>query len=373
MASGLQAAHGKGILHRDVKPANLLVRRPTSASEPHQVKLIDFGLALRRSGRETMLASAASTITGSSIAGTLEYAAPEQMGKLAGVAVSPASDVYGFARTCCYALFQTPQPLPRHWRSIPTDLADLLENCLEEDPANRPRDFAQVLARLGEDPSARTTATVTTLPLPTVQMPAASTKPVAEITAAERLQELAVLRQQVSGCVRCSQLAFSRTQPVFGTGPLDPPILLLGEAPGADEDRRGEPFVGAAGQLLTTILLEVGIKREAVYITNVLKCRPPGNRKPQEVEVRNCREYLDRQIDLVRPRSIIALGATAAQHLLQSAESIGKLRGRLYQYRGVPVLCTFHPAFLLPGRAPERKPDVLNDIRMLLRRLGMDG
>src|SRR5262249_38145177 len=142
----LHAAHGRGILHRDVKPANLLVRRPAAGAD-WQVKLIDFGLALRRTGRDTLLASS-NTLTGSSIAGTLDYAPPEQMGKLPGTPVGKAADVYGFARTCCYGLFQTPQPLPRHWRSIPEPLADLLESCLEDQPARRPQDFQAVLDRL---------------------------------------------------------------------------------------------------------------------------------------------------------------------------------------------------------------------------------
>src|SRR5207244_3535437 len=174
--------------HRDVKPANLLVRK---SDADWQVKLIDFGLALKRSGRETILATA-NTLAGSSIAGTLDYAAPEQMGKLPGVPVRPASDVYGFAKTCCYALFQTPQPLLRHWRSIPTPLAELLESCLEDQPARRPQDFKTVLDRLstlgGSPPP--------TVSLPVVQEPAAptvSTKPVAQMTKEERLQELNAL------------------------------------------------------------------------------------------------------------------------------------------------------------------------------------
>jgi DNA polymerase len=160
---------------------------------------------------------------------------------------------------------------------------------------------------------------------------------------------------------------------VFGTGPLDPAIFFVGEAPGADEDRTGEPFVGAAGQLFTRLLAEAGLDRSTVYISNLLKCRPPGNRKPEPAEVGNCREYLARQVDLVRPRSLVALGASAAQGLLGTTESIGRLRGRLHDFRGIPVLCTYHPAFLLPGRSPEKKRDVLEDLRMLLRRLGIGG
>jgi uracil-DNA glycosylase family 4 len=376
MASGLQAAHGKGILHRDVKPANVLVRRPREPGEAWQVKLIDFGLALRKSMRETVTAASAQTMLGSSIAGTMEYAAPEQMGKLPGVPVSPASDVYGFARTCCYALFQTPQPLLRHWRSVPQGLAELLETCLEEKPDNRPRDFTAVLERLpGRRPGAPSVPPPPGhIPLPTVSEPSGPLQPLAgpvsEMMAEQRLQELSALQQHVAGCIKCTQLAFGRTQTVFGTGPLDPDIMLLGEAPGADEDRRGEPFIGAAGQLLMGLLADLGMRREDVYISNLLKCRPPGNRQPLPQETRNCREYLDRQIELIRPKSLVAMGSTAAQQLLNTAESISRMRGRIYVYKNIPVLCTYHPAFLLPGRSPEKRRDVLEDFRTLLRRLG---
>jgi uracil-DNA glycosylase family 4 len=371
-AAGLQAAHARNILHRDVKPGNLLVRRGSAArGDPWQVKLIDFGLALRRTGRETMLASTR-TVLGGSIAGTLEYAAPEQMGKLPGAAVGPAADVYGFARTCCYALFQTPQPLPRHWRSVPAPLADLLESCLEERPEQRPPDFAAVLARLpgAARPAPAPAARTVSLPVRSAA-PAVSTRPVEEMTEEERRAELAELARVVGGCARCSALASSRTQTVFGEGPLNPAICFLGEGPGADEDRLGQPFVGASGQLLNGIFSELGLRREEVYITNLLKCRPPGNRPPLGQEVDNCREYLDRQLALIRPRAICTLGGPASQNLLESMETIGRLRGRLHDYHGTLVLCTYHPAFLLPGRSPERRRDVVRDLVMLMRRLGL--
>ncbi len=390
VASGLLAAHGKGILHRDVKPANLLVRRPVGAEHKPgapatgdwQVKLIDFGLALRRTGRETLLATSA-TLTGSSIAGTLDYAAPEQMGKLQGVGVGPTSDVYGFGKTCCYALFQTPQPLLRHWRSIPDGLAELLETCLEDQPERRPRGFEVVLERLEEltprRPPAKRTASVPAkaassppaVPLPvTPASPAPAPPPVDGMTIEQRQQELEALAQRVAGCTRCDVLAKSRTHTVFGAGPLDPDILFLGEAPGADEDRIGEPFIGAAGEVLNSLLHAVGIRREEVYITNLLKCRPPGNRTPLPGELGNCREYIDRQIALIRPKYICCLGGCASQNLLGSTQTIGKLRGRFHDCKGIPVLCTYHPAFLLPGRSPEKKRDVWEDMKMLLRRMG---
>ena len=371
VASALHAAHGQGILHRDVKPANLLVRRPQDGAV-WQVKLIDFGLALRRAGGDTLPVTTA-TLKGSSIAGTLDYGAPEQMGRLAGVAVGPASDVYGFGRTCCYALFGTPQPLPRHWRSVPEPLAELLEHCLEEKPDQRPAGFGPVLERL-----AALAPGGAAPPRPAVSLPVAappppapeSTVPASALSPEQRRQELDALARRVAGCTRCAPLAAARRQTVPGAGPLDAEVMFLGEAPGADEDASGQPFVGQSGQLLDRILAAAGLPRQDVFLANLLKCRPPNNRTPLPGELANCREYLDRQIELVRPKILCAMGGTAAQSLLRSAESIGRLRGRFQDYKGIPVLCTYHPAFLLPTRSPEKIRDVWEDVCMLLRRLG---
>jgi len=179
---------------------------------------------------------------------------------------------------------------------------------------------------------------------------------------------LTVLEQQVTACTRCSQLASTRTRTVFGVGPLDAELCFLGEAPGADEDRQGEPFVGAAGQLLNRIIAACGMKREEVYICNILRCRPPGNRQPNPEEAANCREYLDRQLELIRPRYICCLGATAAQNLLGINATIGKMRGRFYDYNGITVLATYHPSYLL--RSPENKKYVWEDMKLLLAKMG---
>jgi uracil-DNA glycosylase len=184
----------------------------------------------------------------------------------------------------------------------------------------------------------------------------------------QRRKSLEVLSQKVSTCVRCAELVSNRTQTVFGVGSLDPEICFVGEAPGADEDAQGEPFVGAAGQLLNRIIAACGMKREEVYICNILKCRPPGNRLPQVDEAHHCREYLEAQLALVHPKFICALGACAAQNLLNTSLSIGKLRGQFHNYRGIPVLCTYHPAYLL--RSPDKKKDVWEDMKKLMQRLG---
>jgi uracil-DNA glycosylase family 4 len=183
-----------------------------------------------------------------------------------------------------------------------------------------------------------------------------------------RRTELDALAVRVAACVRCGELARTRTQTVFGVGPLDPDLCFLGEAPGADEDRQGEPFVGAAGQLLNRIIEASGMMRDQVFICNVLRCRPPGNRQPLPIEAENCREYLDRTLALVKPKVICALGATAVKNLLGVEQGITRLRGKWLNYRGIPVMPTFHPAYLL--RSPAGKKDVWEDMKAILARLG---
>jgi uracil-DNA glycosylase len=187
---------------------------------------------------------------------------------------------------------------------------------------------------------------------------------------ASRAPSLAVLQQEVAGCTRCSELASLRTQTVFGVGNPKARLCFMGEAPGADEDRLGEPFVGRAGQLLNKIIEACRLKREDVYILNMIKCRPPGNRNPLPHELTNCRGYLERQLDLIQPEFICCLGAVASQNLLNTAIPIGKLRGKLHAYRGAKVVCTFHPAYLL--RNPAAKKDAWDDMKFLFREMGVE-
>lgn len=183
---------------------------------------------------------------------------------------------------------------------------------------------------------------------------------------------LDVLRQQVADCTLCPDLFANRTQTVFGAGPIDPDVAFCGEAPGPDEDRQGEPFVGKAGQLLTRIITDSGLTREEVYIFNTLKCRPPGNRTPSAEECTNCRPFFERQFDLIRPKHLVALGGTAAKSLLQTATGITKLRGRVYEYRGVPLICTFHPSAILRDESGFMMAEIQADMRMLARTMGRE-
>lgn len=185
-----------------------------------------------------------------------------------------------------------------------------------------------------------------------------------------RRQQLDLLSTEIKSCVRCTGLCSTRTQTVFGAGPFDPDVCFLGEAPGADEDAQGTPFVGAAGQLLNKIIAACGFQREEVYICNILKCRPPGNRTPLPDEADNCLPFLKRQLDIVRPRFIVCLGGTAAKYLLNTNVALGELRGRFHEYNGIPVVVTYHPAYLLPHRAPAKKKDVWDDMKMLLAKMG---
>lgn len=187
---------------------------------------------------------------------------------------------------------------------------------------------------------------------------------------ADRSAALEEIRRRVVRCKRCAELVANRTQTVFGVGDPHARLVFLGEAPGADEDRQGEPFVGRAGQLLNDMITKgMKLRRADVYILNVLKCRPPENRTPLPEEAANCREFLDAQLDILRPQFICCLGAVAAQNLLGTVESIGRLRGRVHEYRGAKVVCTYHPAYLL--RNPGAKRDTWEDLQLLMREMGV--
>jgi DNA polymerase len=174
-------------------------------------------------------------------------------------------------------------------------------------------------------------------------------------------ETLVAIREDLGDCTRCKLHGLGRRQIVFGVGNPNADLMFVGEAPGADEDIQGEPFVGRAGQLLTKIIEAIGLRREDVYIANVIKCRPPGNRNPEPDEVEQCEPFLFRQIDSIRPKVIVALGKFAAQSLLRTTDPITRLRGREYQYRDAILMPTYHPAYLL--RTPSAKREVWEDMK----------
>ncbi len=175
------------------------------------------------------------------------------------------------------------------------------------------------------------------------------------------------LQARVAGCTACPELVANRSQTVFGVGNREADWMVIGEAPGAEEDRRGEPFVGRAGKLLNNMLGAIGLKREVVFIANILKCRPPGNRDPRPEEAQNCRPYLRRQIELVSPKLILVVGRIAAHNLLQTDVPVSRLRGKVHYYEdtGIPVVVTYHPAYLL--RSPADKRKAWEDLKMAVR------
>jgi DNA polymerase len=175
--------------------------------------------------------------------------------------------------------------------------------------------------------------------------------------------DLEEISRDLGDCRRC-KLCAERTRIVFGTGNSVAKLVFVGEGPGYDEDQKGEPFVGKAGQLLTKIIEAMNLTRDKVYICNIIKCRPPGNRNPAPDEIKACFPFLERQLDAIRPDFICALGTFAAQTLLDSDEPISKMRGRLYDYRGMKVMPTYHPAYLL--RNSEKKRDVWEDMKKLI-------
>jgi DNA polymerase len=196
------------------------------------------------------------------------------------------------------------------------------------------------------------TATLTTLPTVIGDKPAA----------------LTLIRADIGDCTRC-RLHKGRTNLVFGVGNVNADLMFVGEGPGADEDAQGEPFVGRAGQLLNNMISAMGIKRSDVYIANVVKCRPPSNRTPEKDECDTCSPFLMRQIDVIKPKVIVALGAVAAKNLLAINDSMANLRGRWYDFRNSKLLVTYHPAYLL--RDPRQKKEAWKDLQMAMKYLGL--
>jgi uracil-DNA glycosylase len=192
-----------------------------------------------------------------------------------------------------------------------------------------------------------------------------------------KIEKLKHLNERVSVCQKCPHLAAARSQTVFGVGNPDATLMFVGEAPGVDEDRQGEPFVGAAGQLLTKMILAMGLTRDQVYITNILKCRPDmpkgssGNRKPTPVEMNTCLPYILAQFEIIQPRVMVALGGTALEGLFGAGEKISRVRGTFLDFQGIPVMPTFHPSFLLRNQSNTEKRKVWEDLLKVMEHLAL--
>jgi uracil-DNA glycosylase family 4 len=200
-------------------------------------------------------------------------------------------------------------------------------------------------------------------------MPAELTETTTQDLNQNPIEALRLIREDIGDCTRCKLHKQGRKQIVFGVGNPSADLMFIGEAPGADEDAKGEPFVGRAGQLLTNMIKAMGLRREDVYIANIIKCRPPGNRTPERDECETCSPFLMRQIEAIKPKAIVALGAVAAKTLLAVSAPMMELRGRWFDFRGTKLAVTYHPAFLL--RDPRQKKETWKDLQMVMKELGM--
>jgi DNA polymerase len=198
-----------------------------------------------------------------------------------------------------------------------------------------------------------------------------------EVAGATKAEQLAHLNERAQACQKCPHLVARRHSVVFGVGDPEAKLMFVGEGPGEEEDLKGEPFVGRAGQLLTKMIIAMGLTREQVYIANIVKCRPdmppgvPGNRKPTKDEMDTCVPYLRAQIDVIQPHAMVALGATAVEGLLGATGTMGSLRGRFHDYRGIPVMPTYHPSYLLRNQSNTEKRKVWEDLLQVMDRLAL--
>ncbi|MCE0484297.1 MAG: uracil-DNA glycosylase [Methylacidiphilales bacterium] len=241
-------------------------------------------------------------------------------------------------------------------------------------PTSTARQTAVSAAPISRSPVSSTAAKS---PVTAAPVAPAKAEPVMEISGANKVEQLKHLSERAAVCMKCPHLAARRHTVVFGVGTPDAQLMFVGEGPGEDEDLKGEPFVGRAGQLLTKMIAAMGLTREQVYIGNVLKCRPDmppgasGNRKPTREEMETCLPYLRAQIDIIKPKVIVGLGATALEGLLGKVSPISRLRGSFLDYRGIPLMPTFHPSYLLRNQSNTEKRKVWEDLLQVMERLEM--
>ncbi len=250
---------------------------------------------------------------------------------------------------------------------LPSELSDSVNKLVHAEAGGSAAASSEAPVATAGGPSTRPPATATEVP--PARQPASTSLmsdswslPV--LSEAERQDRLGPLNAEVQACRNCTDIVSYRQQTVFGTGNLKPRLCFMGEAPGADEDRQGVPFVGRAGQLLTKIIAAMQLSRDDVYILNALKCRPPQNRTPVPEEIEACRHFVEQQLEILQPEYIVCLGAVSVRSILQSNQSIGRLRGRLHSYRGAKVVVTYHPSYLLRNESAKRL--VWDDMKMLM-------
>jgi uracil-DNA glycosylase len=237
-----------------------------------------------------------------------------------------------------------------------------------QDNAGESRSAESVAKVVPSSPQAQTKPFMEEQAIPP-RKPFPAQPPIADAVPAEdRVAALNVIREEIGECTRCA-LHKGRNKLVFADGDPNARLMFVGEGPGADEDAQGLPFVGRAGQLLNNMIVAMGLQREQVYICNVVKCRPPGNRTPEPEEANTCTPFLFKQIDVVRPQVIVALGATAATYLLGHRQPLAGLRGRVHAFRGTQLIVTYHPAFLL--RDPRQKKEAWADLQIAMKELGL--
>ena len=244
------------------------------------------------------------------------------------------------------------QPSEQENRGAPESALSLSKGLVSEtgDAATQPKIIQEDAQILSRKPLSAPAQTLDVIPI------------------ADRAAALQLIRDDIGDCTRC-ELHKGRNKLVFGDGDPAARLMFVGEGPGADEDAQGLPFVGKAGQLLNNMIAAMGLKRTEVYIANVVKCRPPGNRTPEPVEANTCSPFLFRQIDVIRPQVLVALGATAATYLLGQRQPLAGLRGRVHAFRGMQLIVTYHPAFLL--RDPRQKKEAWADLQIAIRELGL--
>jgi uracil-DNA glycosylase family 4 len=257
--------------------------------------------------------------------------------------------------------------------NVATEFSPALDLVL--DALERMREAGGKLPRASRSSLAQLHHRIPVAPTPT-PTPAPSTPVLVAVGSADKVTRLAAVQARVAPCTKCPHLARSRTQTVFGVGNPEADLMFIGEAPGADEDAQGEPFVGRAGQLLTKIITAMGFSRAEVYIANVLKCRPDmprgssGNRPPTPEEMQTCLPYLAEQIEIIQPKLLVALGATAVEGLLGTRGPMHAMRGRWHEHQETPLMITYHPSYLLRNQSPAEKRKVWEDMLMVLERLG---